>query len=186
MTAVRYPIAPNAEAALSRPLGRAARAGDAQVLAGAAVIFTQEGVGPGFATREAALDAYRGRLDDERAGGPSLAAEDRFCVLREERVEAAKGAKASIPLKPVFRDGRRWPTPRAAPATVWRLSISYWRVRPDEQPAVPEARGDPASVEALRERLNRPLRPLKSQKPLDIGLFEFSPPDAPHILMPDE
>jgi hypothetical protein len=39
---------------------------------------------------------------------------------------------------------------------------------------------------ALRARLERPLRPVKPQQPLDIGLFEVRPPEAPHILMPDE
>jgi hypothetical protein len=186
MTAVRYPIAQNAEAALSRPSGRAARAGDAETLAGAAVAFVQEMVGPAFATREAALDAFAGRVDDERPGRSLLGAEDRYCALREVLVEPPKPAKASSPLRPTYRDGRRWPTPRATPATVWRLSISYWRVSPGDQPKAPEARGDPASVDALRERLERPLRSQKLQKSLDIGLFEVRPPEAPHILMPDE
>ena len=69
MTAVLYPIARNAEAALSRPLGRAARAGEAQVLAEASVRFAQEMVGPAFESRQAALDAFADRLDDERGGG---------------------------------------------------------------------------------------------------------------------
>jgi hypothetical protein len=183
MTAVLYPIAPNAEAALSRPLGRAARAG---VAASAAVDFVQEMVGPGFPNREAALDAFPGLLDDDRAGRRSPDAENRYCALREMMVDPPRAAKASIPFKPVYKDGRRWPTPRAAPVTVWRLSISYWRVSPEVRPNIPEARGDPASVEALRERLERPLRPVKAQKSLDIGLFEVRPPEAPHILMPDE
>ena len=41
-------------------------------------------------------------------------------------------------------------------------------------------------AQALRARLSEPLRPLKPQQPLDIGLFEVRPPEAPHILMPDE
>ena len=32
----------------------------------------------------------------------------------------------------------------------------------------------------------QPLRPVEPQQPLDIGLFEVRPPDAPHIVMPDE
>ena len=30
------------------------------------------------------------------------------------------------------------------------------------------------------------LRATKPQQPLDIGLFEVHPPEAPHIVMPDE
>ena len=44
----------------------------------------------------------------------------------------------------------------------------------------------PMDAKALRERLGEPLRPLKPQQPLDIGLFEVRPPEAPHILMPDD
>lgn len=186
MTAVRYPIAPNAEAALSRPLGRAARAGEAQDLALAAVEFVSEPVGPAFPTREAALDAFAGRLDDERTGRPAIATEDRYCVLREVMTGPPGGGKSSIPLRPTYRDGRRWPRPRAAPQTVWRLSISYWRISPGDQPAIPEARGEAQALAALRARLEQPLRSQKVQRSLDIGLFEVRPPEAPHILMPDE
>jgi hypothetical protein len=96
-------------------------------------------------------------------------------------------------MRPVYRDGRRWPPPPAPPATVWRLSISYWRVGAAAQPVLapldPPVRrgralaGDPA---ALRRAAAEPLRPIKPQQPLDIGLFEFRPPEAPHIIMPDE
>jgi hypothetical protein len=30
------------------------------------------------------------------------------------------------------------------------------------------------------------LRPTRPQKALDIGLFETRPPEAPHIVMPDD
>ena len=181
MTAVLYPVARNAEAALSRPLGRAARAGEAEALALSGVKFAQEMVGPAFDTREQALAAFKGRIEEEGAGG--LAPEDRYCLLREV-VDAPPPppGKGALPLKPVYRDGRRWPTPRTRPKTVWRLSISYWRV-------APEAEAQPTAAElspAMRERLERPMRGAKPQKALDIGLFEFRPPDAPHIIMPDE
>ena len=39
---------------------------------------------------------------------------------------------------------------------------------------------------ALRALARQPLRPVRPQQPLDVGLFEFRPPDAPHIIMPDE
>jgi hypothetical protein len=195
MTAVAYPIAPNAEAALAKPLGRAARESQAVMAAGEAVTFVTEPVGPAFATREAALDAYAGRLDDERTGrGVTVQPEDRFCQLRElAAAPPRRGRRAAKGLAPVYRDGRRWPAPLSPTPTVWRLSISYWRIGAGALPALtppapPVRRGralaaDPA---ALRRIAAEPLRPLKPQQPLDIGLFEFRPPEAPHIIMPDE
>ena len=59
MSAVRYPIAPNAEAALSAPLGRAARASEAGLVAGADVVFATEAVGPAFPSREAHDQAWK-------------------------------------------------------------------------------------------------------------------------------
>jgi hypothetical protein len=38
----------------------------------------------------------------------------------------------------------------------------------------------------VRAIARAPLRPVKPQQPLDIGLFETRPPEAPHIVMPDE
>src|SRR5579871_3261576 len=125
MTAVRYPIGPSAEAAFNAPLGRAARASEAMAIAGAAVDFDSALVGPGFATREAALDAYAGRLDDEREGRRvSLDAEDRFLSLVELAALKSKPVEA---VRPVYAGGRRWPKPpAAAPQTLWRLSVRYW------------------------------------------------------------
>ena len=183
MTAVLYPVARNAEAALSRPLGRAARAGQAEGLAHTPVKFAQEMVGPGFDSREAALAAFAGRVDDERGGG--LAAEDRYCLLREVVADSSTlGGKGSVPLRPIYRDGRRWPTPRATPKTVWRLSISYWRVLAEDEAKAEPPRREPSAD--VRARLERPMMSFKPQQPLDIGLFEFRPPEAPHIVMPDE
>jgi hypothetical protein len=68
---VLHPCRPNAEAALNAPLGRAARAREAAAVAGDAVVFMVEETGPAFETREAALDAYAGRLEDERPGRPA-------------------------------------------------------------------------------------------------------------------
>ncbi len=194
MTAVAFPIAATAEAALARPLGRAARESQAVMLAGGTVAFVSEPVGPAFATREAALDAFPGRLDDERPGrAVSVQPEDRFCELRELAASPLRRRKADKAMQPTFKNGRRWPTAPPPPPTVWRLSISYWRVGASAQPAMapPEPltrrRGqidaDPAT---LRRRAAEPLRPVKPQQPLDIGLFEFRPPEAPHIVMPDE
>ncbi len=187
MTAVLYPIAANAEAALSRPLARAARAGEAQVLADGAVRFVQEMVGPGFDSREAALSAFAGRVEAE--GAPVIAPEDRYCQLREVvATPVPAGARTSMPLKPVYRDGRRWPTPRARPKTVWRLTISYWRILTEDEarPVAEATAAEAATLAAVRARMERPMMSLKPQQPLDIGLFEFRPPEAPHIVMPDE
>jgi hypothetical protein len=193
MTAIRYPVAQNAEAALSGPMGRAARASEAEALVGAVVEFVSEAAGPAFETREAALSAYAGRLDDERPEHRvSVEAEDRYCAL----IEMAAGPVAPRPvMKPTYEDGRRWPKPvGAAQPTVWRLAIRYWRVAvaqpvlEAEPPGAPRLGRKTAGLDAkaLRERLGEPLRPVKPQQPLDIGLFEVRPPEAPHILMPDE
>jgi hypothetical protein len=193
MTAIRYPVAQNAEAALSAPMARAARASEAEAAAGAAVEFVSEAAGPAFETREAALCAYAGRLDDERPEHRvTIEPEDRYCAL----IEMAAGPIAPKPvMKPTYQGGRRWPKPPSAPRpTVWRLSIRYWRVavaQPllEAEPAsAPRAGRKTATMDAkaLRDRLGEPLRPLKPQQPLDIGLFEVRPPEAPHILMPDE
>nr|QQZ50389.1 hypothetical protein JKL49_01455 [Phenylobacterium glaciei] len=95
MTAILYPVAPDAAAALKAPLARAAREREAVGAAGQAVVFVTEPVGPPYASREAALDAHAGRVEDERPGrSVVLAPEDRYCRL----AEAIDG-----------RPPRRWP-----------------------------------------------------------------------------
>jgi hypothetical protein len=192
MTAIRYPVAQNAEAALSAPMARAARASEAEAVAGAAVEFVSEAAGPAFDSREAALDAYAGRVDDERPQHRvTIDPEDRYCALIE--MAAGRIAPKAV-MQPTFRNGRRWPKPNAPKPTVWRLSIRYWRaavaqpVLEAEPVAAPRvgSKAAPLDAKALRERLGEPLRPLKPQQPLDIGLFEVRPPEAPHILMPDD
>jgi hypothetical protein len=188
MTAIEYPVAVNAEQALSRPLGRAARESEAKRRAGEPVAFATEPVGPAFATREAALDAYRGRVDDERTGA-QVPHEDRYCGLIEQ---VADGARAPKAVEPTYADGHRWPDPPKSPKTVWRLAVSYWRIGTPERPLdAPQARvarksGEALDAEALRAIARTPLRPTKPQQPLDIGLFETHPSEAPHIVMPDE
>lgn len=188
MTAILYPVATNAEQALSRPLGRASRETEARRRAGEAVVFATDPVGPAFATREAALDAYAGRIDDER-GGAAPDAEDRYCQLVEQ---VAAGAPRPKAVQPTYADGHRWPAPAKAPKTVWRLTVSYWRLgtaeRPLEAPQARQARKSKQDLDpdTLRAIAQTPLRPTKPQQPLDIGLFETRPPEAPHIVMPDE
>jgi hypothetical protein len=183
MTAILYPVAASAEAAIMRPLGRAARAREAQGVAGEDVIFVSEAVGPAYATREAALAANSGRVED-------VAAEDRFCKLVET---LAPKTKAPRPAVPVMAEGRRWPAPAAKqPGVVWRLSVSYWRIASAVTGDLPQARqarragADGLDKQKLAAMTNQPLRPLKAQQPLDIGLFERRLPESPHIIVPDE
>ena len=196
MSAVLYPVAANAAAALNAPLGRAARASEAVLLAGGHVAFVTEATGPAFVSRAAALDAFAGRIDDERPGHiRSVQPEDRYCDLRELAQGAPPKPGKSTPPRPVYRDGHRWPAPMKPTATVWRLSISYWKlVQAGAEPILEHPPGSEAGARAgaaqdmaaLRERLSAPMTPVKPQQPQDDGLFEFRPPEAPHILMPDE
>lgn len=192
MTAILYPVAANAEQALSQPKARAAREREAKAAAGEAVVFTTDLTGPAFATREAALDAYRDRLEDERSGF-TPAVEDRWCKLVEQ-VVVERGRPARLgPVQPTFEDGRRWPQPpESPPKTAWRLSVSYWRIasaeRPLEAPQARKARRGRQALDAatLRAIARQPLRPVEPQQPLDIGLFETRLPENPSIVVPDE
>ncbi|MDO8902083.1 MAG: hypothetical protein Q8J89_10400 [Caulobacter sp.] len=196
MSAILYPVAADADAALTAPLGRAAREREARALAGGeAVTFVTRAVGPDFASREAALDLYAGKVEDDRPGRlVSLPPEDRYCRLAE--LAAQVGGRRPVPeaAKPVLKDGRRWPAPPASPvATVWRLQVSFWRVGASAETPLdgPQARRvRRAGAEADRETLNaltrQPLRALRPQQPLDIGLFEVRPPEAPDTVIADE
>jgi hypothetical protein len=189
MSAILYPVASNATEALARPLGRAARAREASLLADGRVRFVSEETGPAFATREAALDAFAGRLDDDRPGhAVQVAPEDRFCALREHV------AAHAAPVEPSYAEGRRWPKPPTRPAPVqFRLTVSFWRVGEAEPPTPGQARelrrkAKAAKLDAvqLRGLAQQPLRAVRPQQPLDVGLFEAPAPEAPHILIPDE
>lgn len=189
---VLYPVAANAEAALSAPLGRAAREREAEALAEAPVRFVTEEVGQAFDTREAAVEVY-GRFVEG-----SLGPEDRYCALGERLAPVKGRTPLVVPVKPVFRDGRRWPKPEGAlPRMVWRLSVSYWKLVSAEDEAEPgaigqarKARRDPAAealdARQLRAMARQPLQPVKPQQPLDIGLFETRAPENPGLVLPDE
>ena len=176
MSAVLYPIAPNAEVALAAPQGRAAREREAEVKAGEPVMFVREFTGPVFKTEDAALDAYAGRLDDFRDGARNfLGPEDRFCEL-----------------KPVAERGL---IPFTGKHTVWRLSIGYWRTASGfaEKPQMEQARkakkrAEAAAMDARQLSLlaDQPLQPMHPQKALDIGLFEVRLPENPDIIVADE
>jgi hypothetical protein len=177
MTAILYPVAANAEQALASPLGHAEREREALRVAETAVIFTTDPTGPAFATREAAVAAYGGLLDEP------------WRRLAEQILPGQKIAHA----QPTYEGGRRWPAgPATPPRTAWRLMVSYWRIATAARPiAAPQARTarrarQPLDGETLQAIARQPLRPVEPQQPLDIGLFEVRPPDAPHIVMPDE
>jgi hypothetical protein len=171
-----YPVAETPEQALHAPKGFAAREKEARDLAGGGVIHVMEPMGPAFETAAAALEAF-----------PNLAAQP-WAALRP-----VLAGKPAPPAKPVNADGRRWPAPKGEAKTLWRFSLAYWRIegaaRAPDDPARklrrdPEAQG--LDAQALRALAHQPLRPARPQRALDIGLFEVRPPDAPHIVMPDE
>jgi hypothetical protein len=69
--------------------------------------------------------------------------------------------------------------------------ISYWRPASAPTAEAPQARvarkaGEAVDRETLKTIVEQPLRPVKPQQPLDIGLFERQLPEAPHIVVPDE
>jgi hypothetical protein len=188
---ILYPVAASADEALSRPRAKAAREREASRAAGEAVAFTVETAGPAFATREAALAAYAGRVEDDRSGfTPAL--EDRWCRLIEQAAPDAGRRGPLGPVAPTYRDGRRWPEAPPAPPTVWRISVSYWRIasaeRPLDAPQARKARRSRQNVDpqTLRAMAGQPLRPVAPQQPLDIGLFEARLPENPSIVVPDE
>jgi hypothetical protein len=176
VSAILYPIAADASGALNAPLGRAAREKQARTLAGEPVAFAREFTGPVFKNEDAARAAYAGRLDDPRPDTRiAIAPEDRYCELR-----------------PVAERGRM---PFSGTHTVWRLSVGYWKVGgPQAEPAdLPQARktrrdrtGEVPDGDTLDALAHQPLRPIKAQQPLDIGLFEVRMPEDPGRLMPDE
>ena len=193
-----YPVAETAEAALHAARGHAAREREAETLAHGAVAFVPEATGPGFATREAALDAYAGLLDDERPGRiASVPPERRWCALQPVAAPG-KGGRTRIvaPVAPIYRDGRRWPVapPPETRSTLWRLSVSYWKVaggtaeaaHPPARKLRRDAKARELQAEAVKALSEQPMRPHQPQQALDIGLFERRLPENPSIIVPDE
>ena len=179
---ILYPVATTAEAALHAPCGYAAREREAKSLSveGAVVAIVTEPVGPAFASRQAALDAYPGA--DESG-------------WRQLVPVAPTAAKAPAPVKPVYSGGRRWPEPPARDELLWRLSVSYWRIgaaADAREPLAParkvrrEEAGRALKGGDLNALARQPLRAVRPQQPLDTGLFEVRRPEAPDILIPDE
>ncbi len=194
MTAILYPVAETAEAALHAPRGYAAREREAQSLAAYFVVFVSELVGPAFANREAALDAYAGRVEDERPGGLSVPPEGRWRQLTPVCAQTGSRQALKPSAQPSYHDGRRWPVLEDAQPILWRLSVSYWKIGGAAKELQSEAarkirRGEAGrslAGPALNALARQPLRPVRLQQPLDIGLFEMRPPEAPDTLIPDE
>lgn len=196
MTAILYPVAADARLALSQPRGRAAREREAREIAGDVVAFVTEPVGPDYATREAALDAHPGRIEDDRPGrAVSLPSEDRILRLVQQVAPRGGKVRAPAPVAPTFAEGHRWPERHGEPpATIWRVMVSYWRIgaAPLLKVGGPQARHarkrgrEPVDSDTLQAYTRQPLQPVKPQQPLDIGLFERRLPEAPHIVVPDE
>ena len=196
-----YPIARDGHDALIQlrtgAARRAVRERDAEIAAGGRVAFVSEIVGPVYDRREDALDAYAGLVEDDRAGRLfTPAGEDLVCVLAcRLKAPLARGAKA---LAPVFRDGERWPKMARPAEPVWQLSVSYWKMlgavagksgaaTGDQARKVRKSsRGGELTPEELQGLADTPLVPMRPQKQLDYGLFDFIPPDNPGIVIADE
>ena len=184
MAILLYPLANDGESALGMPSGHAARAREAETLAGEAVVFTSERVGPPCPTREAALELLA-RLSAGASSPPDPA------VVRV--VEVFEGARPPPPARPLAEGERRWPAPPPPPPTVWRLQVDFWRPV-SRAPAHLQAQARHVrrrgNVEISGDDLNafsrQPLRPVRPQQPLDIGLFEVRAPEDPDRVIADE
>lgn len=181
MSAILYPIAETADQALTAPRAFAERVREAEQAARGPVEFVSETVGPPYVSEAAAEEAYRS------AGHPPGG----WRILRP----VADGAVRPT-VRPVNADGRRWPAPPArSPPTLWRLSVSYWRIvqagaEAGPREAARRLRRDPDSQRldsrALQALARQPLRADAPQRPLDIGLFERRLPEDPERIVPDE
>ncbi len=190
MTLPLYPIASDGHAALESlrngEARRAAREREAEVLAGGAVAFVTQSLGPLFDSEAEAKKVYAAVLDDSRV-----------CTLTC-RI-AAPPPRKHRPTQPVFADGVRWPKAGTKTPAIWQLSVSYWKCLPPPR----QANGDAAPGQQARTlRRSRkayeltpeqilaltetPLQPARPQKALDFGLFDFIPPDNPGIVIADE
>ncbi len=188
MTLSAYPIARDGHDALIQLRAgtdrRALREREAEGLANGRVAFVSETIGPVYERREDALAAYPGLVED--------AACALTCRLKSP---LPRGTKT---LSPVFRDGERWPKMAKPAEPVWQWSVSYWKTL-GADPARngsdaggqarklrKSARGGDLTAEQVQGLADTPLVPLRPQKQLDYGLFDFIPPDNPGIVIADE
>ena len=202
MSLIAYPIASDAHDALIRLKAgeglRAVREKEAELVAKARVAFVTQTVGPVYETRDEALNAHAGLVEDDRKGRIFMPADsDRFCLLTC-RIRDQKRAK-SKPMQPVFAEGQRWPAKREPVASVWQLSLSYWKIMTVAQakaagiPPIGQARhlrkkatGRDLTPEEIAALSQGPLLAARPQKALDFGLFDFPLPENPAIIIADE
>ena len=202
MSLIAYPIAADAHEALARLKAgealRAVREKEAELAAKARVAFVTQVVGPVYETRDEALDAFAGLIEDDRKGRTFMPADsDRFCLLTC-RIRDQKRAK-SQPTQPVFAEGQRWPQKREPVPSVWQLSLSYWKIMTVAQakaaglPPIGQARhlrkkatGRDLTPEEIAALSQGPLLAARPQKALDFGLFDFPLPENPSIIIADE
>ena len=91
------------------------------------------------------------------------------------------------------RQGQPAPEPPPPPRTVWRVQVDFWRPA-SRTPAILQAQARhvrkraqaDVSGDDLSAFARQPLRPVRPQQPLDIGLFEVRAPENPDRLLPDE
>lgn len=190
MPAIAYPIAHNALDIVlnwaSGTLPVAERERDACERSAKDVTFVRETLDPAFPSEAAAQAHYAQLLSEPFA---SL-----ICTFERTRLPGRAEATR--------RNGQRWSgTPHAPPAQ-WKLSLSYWKIglkraasaKPASGPSIPvqaravrkKALDVPLSAEEVQALAHAPLMAYRPQKALDIGLFEFVPPDNPGIIIADE
>ena len=200
---VKYPVARSGAEVLNTGLSAltasAYRRSDALKLCESDVHFTSELVGPEFSSQADGLDYYKGLVEDDRPGqrfSPDV--EKRFLELkclfkrgcgRPKKLKRTAGVETS--------DAPPFYTPPAL-ATYWRLSVTYWRIMEKKRVASTATltaysdkksrrkRGKSLSAEELAAIANTPLRSLRPQLGMTIGLFEVPLPENPALLIPDE
>ena len=182
-----YPVASDSHDALNQlkagPAVRAVREREAEALAGAHVAFVSENLGPLYDSREDALAAC------------GAVAEDVACrlVCRIRAQPRGRRTRAA----PVFRDGERWPRATAPLASVWQVSVSYWKVlaTPRQAPGTPPLKparalrrkgGESLTTAEVLGLTETPMTAVRPQKALDFGLFDFPLPENPGIVIADE
>jgi hypothetical protein len=108
-------------------------------------------------------------------------------------VEVFDGARPPPPARSLEQGGRRWPEPPPPPRTVWRIQVDFWKPASQTSEVLASQarrvrRSPPADLSAdhLNAFARQPLRPVRPQQPLDIGLFEVRAPENPDRLLPDE
>lgn len=184
MSAPAFPIARHGADILSptaQGLKLCVREKEATEASGHPVKFVSEHIGPEFPSPEAAeafiLSHY-----------PFLS-DVAYLKLQARFKPAPKGRGAKDPCAPNN-------------TLYWQISVSYWKIlfhkalpKPQKAPLGQELQaralrkqelGQALSAEEIHALIDHPLSAYRPQKALDIGLFEYRPPDNPHIVIADE